>query len=154
MIVEKRRLVTPSGVARLYDTVSREELSYLADSAHKATTKRDECPLCRYRSQVVGRKASFLARALADPRWKEECVRSDGLCQGHLEIVLSQADRSTASMLRDDHARRMKDLSRRLQELQCRQRHDVPEKLAPDEAQSWREARSADPIYAPVFVMG
>ena len=68
--------------------------------------------------------------------------------------MLSQADRSTASMLRDDHARRMKDLSRRLQELQCRQRHDVPEKLAPDEAQSWREARSADPIYAPVFVMG
>jgi hypothetical protein len=98
------------------------------------------------RSQVVGRKTSFLARALADSTWKEEYVRSDGLCQGHLEIVFSQVDRSTASMLRDDHARRMKGLSRRLQELQRKQRYDVTEELTPDDARSWREARSEDLI--------
>jgi hypothetical protein len=49
-------------------------------------------------------------------------------------------------MLRDDHARRMKGLSRRLQELQRKQRYDVTEELTPDDARSWREARSEDLI--------
>lgn len=140
MIVEKRQLVTPSGVARLYDTVSQQELSRLARSAQKDTAKRDDCPLCRYRAQVVERKASFLARALLDETWRKEFSRSDGLCQAHLETVLYQADRSTARMLREDHARRIRDLSHRLQELQRKQRYDVTEQLTPDETRSWREA--------------
>jgi len=50
MIVEKRQLVTPSGVARLYDTVSQEQLSRLSRPARKGAEKTDNCPLCRYRA--------------------------------------------------------------------------------------------------------
>ena len=140
MIVEKRQLVTPSGVARLYDTVSREELSHLSRPARKGAERTDDCPLCRYRAQVAERKASFLVRALADKEWRKEFALSDSLCQAHLEIVLSQANRSIATILREDHAGRIEDLSHLLQELQRKQRYDVPEELTPKEASSWREA--------------
>jgi len=140
MIVEKRQLVTPSGVARLYDTVSREELLHLSRTDHRPETRKDDCPLCRYHDEVAERKASFLARALADNTWWKEYALSDGLCQGHLKVVLSQADRSIATMLRDDHAKRLRDLSHLLQELQRKQRYDVPEQLTHEEASSWREA--------------
>ena len=140
LIVEKRQLVTPSGVARLYDTVSQEELSRLSSVVHKGVAKVDDCPLCRYHEQVEERKASFLARALAEEAWQKEYASSDGLCQPHLEIMLKHVDRSTAQVLRDDHARRLQDLSHRLQELQRKQRYDVPEPLTPDEAIAWREA--------------
>ena len=140
MIVEKRQLVTPSGVARLYETVSREEISHLSHTARKGQGKADECPLCRYRDQSSERKASFLARALREKTWQEEYALSDGLCQAHLETVLKQADGSVAKMLRDDHARRLDDLSHLLQELQRKQRYDVSEELTRDEASSWREA--------------
>lgn len=140
LIVEKRQLVTPSGVARLYDTVSQEELSHLSHSMKKGIAKVDDCPLCRYRAQVEERKASFLAHALADETWQKQFVSSDGLCQAHLETLLKQASRSVAQMLRDDHARRIESLSHLLQELQRKQRYDVPEELTPEEASSWREA--------------
>jgi len=140
MIVENRQLVTPSGVARLYDTVSREEISRLLHAAHSGPASRDECPLCQYRDQASVRKASFLAQALADEQWQKEYARSDGLCQVHLEMVLGQADRSVEKMLRADHARRLEDLSHLLQELQRKQRYDVPDELTTEEANSWREA--------------
>ena len=140
MIVEKRQLVTPSGVARLYETVSREEISHLSQAARKGQGKADECPLCQYRDQSSERKASFLARALREKAWQEEYALSDGLCQARLETVLKQADGSVAKMLRDDHARRLDDLSHLLQELQRKQRYDVSEELTRDEASSWREA--------------
>ena len=139
MVVEKRQLVTPSGVARLYDTVSREELSFLPRAVQKGAKKADKCPLCQYRDQASARKASFLARALRNETWQEEYALSDGLCQGHFEAVLEQADRSVAEMLRDDYAKRLENLSHRLQELQRKQRYDVSEKLTPEEASSWRE---------------
>ncbi len=140
MIVEKRQLVTPSGVARLYDTVSREEISHLSHFTQKNSTKRDNCPLCRYRDQVTDQKASFLAHALADEGWQREFAASDGLCQGHLDMVVEYADKQTAHILRDDYAKRLEDLSHLLQELQRKQRYDVPDELTPEEAISWREA--------------
>ena len=140
MIVEKRQLVTPSGVARLYDTVSREEISHLSHFTQKNLTKRDNCPLCRYRDQVTDRKASFLAHALADEGWQREFAASDGLCQGHLDVVVEYADKQTAHILRDDYAKRLEGLSHLLEELQRKQRYDVPDELTPEEAISWREA--------------
>ncbi len=139
-IVEKRQLVTPSGVARLYETVSHKELSHLARSSQKGTTKAEECPLCRYREQATERKASFLTQALLDEAWQRKYAVSDGLCQRHLETAVEQANRSVARLLREDHARRLQDLARLLQELQRKQRYDVSEQLIPDEANSWREA--------------
>ena len=139
LVVEKRQLVTPSGVARLYDTVSREEISRLSHAGQAGRAKVKECPLCRYRDQAAERKGSFLARSLREEPWWDEYALSDGLCQQHLETVIAQASRPVAKMLRNDHARRLEDLSRLLQELQRKQRYDVSEELTCEEANSWRE---------------
>ncbi len=137
-VTAKRQLVTPSGVARLYETVTKE---FLAGLARKRTPEtRQECPLCRYRDQAAARYAYFLAVTLADSEWQQAFVKSDGLCISHFNAVIAQADRNVVTFLNDDQTRRLRDLLHRLQELQRKQRYDVPEPLTPEEIASWREA--------------
>ncbi len=137
-ITEKRQLVTPSGVARLYETVTKEFLASLA--RERPAEARQECPLCRYRDQATARYAYFLAVTLAEPEWQEAFAKSDGLCISHFNAVIAQADRNVVAFLKDDQTRRLRDLLHRLQELQRKQRYDVPEPLTPEEIASWREA--------------
>jgi len=137
-IVEKRQLVTPSGVARLYETVTQEAITALSKPIQRLHHER--CPLCRYREQLEDRQAYFLAVTLKDKTWQDAFTHSDGLCQPHLEAVLNHADRSVAAFIVKDHSRRLRNLHHRLQELQRKQRYDVAEPVTPEEAASWCEA--------------
>lgn len=135
-IVESRQLVTPSGVARLYETVSKEFLR--KPSAPRSESQ--DCPLCRYRRQAEERYSYFLADTLANPTWQDMFTRSDGLCMSHFELVRQHANREAAAFLEDDQSRRLHELIHLLQELQRKQRYDVPEPLTQEESASWREA--------------
>jgi len=137
-VVEGRRLMTPSGVARLYETVVRELSRRLA--ALQPRLKRDGCPLCAYAGELAERESYTLARLLRNPRWREGFADSDGLCLPHLQTVLPHADREVRKWLLTDFRRRLVELERRLGELQRKQRYDVEETLTPEEAASWREA--------------
>ncbi len=132
-IVESRQLVTPSGVARLYETVTRESLH------NHLSAGGQDCPLCRYRRQAEERYTYFLADTLADPDWQELFTHSDGLCMSHFELVMKQANHEAAEFLRNDQSRRLRELLLLLQELQRKQRYDVPEPLTPEESASWHE---------------
>jgi len=135
-IVESRQLVTPSGVARLYETVTKEFL-------HRPSAQHPEardCPLCRYRRQAEERYTYFLADTLAEPDWQELFTRSDGLCMSHFELVMKHANREAAEFIQNDQSRRLRELLHLLQELQRKQRYDVPEPLTPEESASWHEA--------------
>ncbi len=134
-VTESRQLVTPSGVARLYETVTRE---FLGEIAHPRPEQ--DCPLCRYRHQAEERYAYFLATTLADPKWREALSHSDGLCVPHFKLTLAQANREVRDYLIEEQARRLKDLLHRLRELQRKQRYDVPEPVTPAESIAWREA--------------
>ncbi len=136
MIVESRQLVTPSGVARLYETVTKEFLRDLSTTR----SENQDCPLCRYRKQAEERYAYFLATTLLDPAWQESFAHSDGLCMSHFALVKQHAKREVAEFLVNDQSRRLHELLHLLQELQRKQRYDVPEPLTPEESASWREA--------------
>lgn len=135
-VVEGRRLMTPSGVARLYETVVRELKSQLAFPRRK----RDGCPLCSYAVQTGERQAYFLARLLEGEEWRTAFSRSQGLCWPHLRALLPHAAREVRGWVIRDFTRRLESLERDLAELQRKQRYDVCEGLTPGEAGSWREA--------------
>ncbi len=137
-VVEKRQLVTPSGVARLYETVTREFLKALPRM--QPVEDHQQCPLCYHRDQSAARYAYFLATTLTKPEWQEAFSHSDGLCIPHFNMVIAQANQDVVKFLVDDQSRRLRDLLHRLQELQRKQRYDVHEPLTPEEIASWREA--------------
>ena len=135
-VVEGRRLMTPSGVARLYETAVRELKSQLAFPARV----RDGCPLCSYAARTADRHAYFLARLLDGEEWRAAFSHSQGLCWPHLRALLPHADREVRGWITRDFRGRLEGLERDLIELQRKQRYDVPEELSPSEADSWREA--------------
>lgn len=135
-VVEGRRLMTPSGVARLYETAVRELKSRLA-FPHK---RQDGCPLCSYAARTEERQAYFLARLLEGEEWREAFSRSQGLCWPHVRALLPHAGREVRGWVLRDFTRRLESLERDLAELQRKQRYDVCEGPSPREAGSWQEA--------------
>ena len=139
-VVEGRRLMTPSGVARLYETVVKALEGELRQGRLRGNAKKPECPLCTYAKNTAERQAYFLARLLSTREWRKEYEASDGLCWPHVRQVLAQAPREVQGWLTQDFAGRLERLRRNLSELQRKQRYDVPEPVTPEEADSWREA--------------
>lgn len=138
-VVEGNRLLTPSGVARLYETVVRELIARLR-SPHNLAQKDRGCPVCVYSRETAEREGYFLARLLASPEWRQAFAGSDGLCFPHFKLTLAHADRALRSWLVQDMRRRLEGLLARLADLQRKQRYDIPEPVSPEEAASWREA--------------
>jgi len=139
-VVEGRRLMTPSGVARLYETVVKALEGELRQGRLRGNAKKPECPLCTYAKNTAERQAYFLAQLLSTREWRKEYEASDGLCWPHVRQVLAQAPREVQGWLTQDFAGRLERLRRNLSELQRKQRYDVPEPVTPEEADSWREA--------------
>ena len=139
-VVEGRRLMTPSGVARLYETVVKALEGELRQGRLRGNAKKPECPLCTYAKNTAERQAYFLAQLLSTREWRKEYEASDGLCWPHVRQVLAQAPREVQEWLTQDFAGRLERLRRNLSELQRKQRYDVPEPVTPEEADSWREA--------------
>jgi len=139
-VVEGRRLMTPSGVARLYETVVKALEGELRQGRLRGNAKKPECPLCTYAKNTAERQAYFLAQLLSTREWQKEYEASDGLCWPHVRQVLAQAPREVQEWLTQDFAGRLERLHRNLSELQRKQRYDVPEPVTPEEADSWREA--------------
>ena len=135
-VVEGRRLMTPSGVARLYETAVRELRAQLAVPKRR----RDGCPLCSYAERTAGRQVYFLARLLAGEEWRGAFSASQGVCWPHLRALLPHASREVRKWALRDFSRRLEKLEHELAELQRKQRYDVPEGLSLEEADSWREA--------------
>ncbi len=139
-VVEEKRLMTPSGVARLYETVVRRLAGSLAGSPTRLSLKRGDCPLCTYAAEAADRESYFLARLLRLPEWREKFAASDGLCLPHLQTTLRHCDREVRGWLLADFERRLAELAANLRELQRKQRYDVHEPLSSEEAGAWREA--------------
>ncbi|MBC7098416.1 hypothetical protein H5T52_04780 [Candidatus Bipolaricaulota bacterium] len=139
-VVEGRRLMTPSGVARLYETVVNALERKLQQGLLRGNANKTECPLCTYANGTAERQAYFLARLLSTREWQKEYKASDGLCWPHGRLVLKQASRGVQSWLMGDFVQRLERLGGLLAELQRKQRYDVPEPVTPEEADSWREA--------------
>lgn len=141
LVVEERHLVTPSGVARLYGSVVRS----LLERPRRGFTTRPPspergCPLCGYAGRTAGHYAALAASLLEEGEWRERFRNSEGFCLPHLRLVWEAAGQGVRRFLLRDLEERLADLSRRLEELQKKQRYDVPEALRPGEADSWREA--------------
>jgi len=139
-VVEGRRLMTPSGVARLYETVVKTLTRELQRGLTRGGANKTECPLCVYAKGTAERQVYFLARLLPAQEWKKEYKASDGLCWPHARQVLAHAPREVQEWLTQDLAGRLERLHRNLSELQRKQRYDVPEPATPEEVDSWREA--------------
>ena len=132
--------MTPSGVARLHETVVKALEGELRQGRLRGNAKKPECPLCTYAKNTAERQAYFLAQLLSTREWRKEYEASDGLCWPHVRQVLAQAPRAVQGWLTQDFAGRLERLRRNLSELQRKQRYDVPEPVTPEEADSWREA--------------
>jgi len=140
LVVEGRRLMTPSGVARLYESTVRSLLARLAGYPGRGKPRPDECPLCKYAQETAEREAYFLASLLREEGWRKAFEGSDGLCWPHFSLTLSQAHPELRKWLVDEYRRRLSGLLHRLSELQRKQRYDVSEPISREEADSWREA--------------
>jgi len=135
-LVRERNLITPSGVARLYETLSREAREILTGKELPA----QHCYLCSYSRETARRYAGSLAVLLETERSQEIYLSSQGLCFPHLSLVWGFASPKVRQFLQEDMAGRLRDLEERLRELQRKQRYDVHDPLRPEEAVSWQEA--------------
>mgnify|MGYP001080581813 CR=1 FL=1 len=133
-VVESRELVTPSSVARLYETVVHSLLQDLPRPS------RGVCPLCETAEEVTDRESWFLGRLLLDPEFWGAFQRSDGLCLPHFLRVYALAPEKIRPSLLSDFQERLSSLLRHLRELQRKERFDVEERPTEEEARSWREA--------------
>jgi len=76
-VVETRELITPTSVARLYETVVSQVLQDLPRLSH------GPCPLCEFAEEAAERESFFLGKLLLDPEFWEAFQRSDGLGLPH-----------------------------------------------------------------------
>lgn len=139
-VVETRELVTPTGVARLYETVVEKALAELVGFRGRKGLTRGECPLCEVAREAEDRESWFLGKFLADAEFWAAYERSDGLCLPHFFSVWSRSPVKVRPKLRLDFQKRLSGLLERLRELQRKERFDVDEPLTPEEIESWREA--------------
>ncbi len=139
-VVETRELVTPTGVARLYETAVDKVLFELAALQGRKFLVRGECPLCEVAQEAEDRESWFFGRFLADAEFWVAYERSDGLCLPHFLSVWPRASTAVRQKLLSDFRGRLSDLLERLRELQRKERFDVDEPVTAEEAESWREA--------------
>ena len=86
-VVEIRELVTPTSVARLYETAVSQVLQNLP------RPNRGPCPLCELAEEAAERESFFLGKLLLDPEFWGAFQRSDGLCLPHFLRVWRLAPR-------------------------------------------------------------
>lgn len=140
-VVQTRELVTPTGVARLYETVVAHALAALTDLPRRRKSAfRAECPLCALAKEAEDRESWFLGELLGDPRFWALYENSDGLCLPHLLEVWARAPEEVRPKLLEDFRARLERLLARLREFQRKERFDVDELPTPEEVASWREA--------------
>ena len=95
-VVETRELVTPTSVARLYETVVSQVLQDLP------RPNRGPCPLCEIAEEAAERESFFLGKLLLDPEFWEAFQRSDGLCLPHfLRVWRLAPEKIRPSLLSD-----------------------------------------------------
>jgi len=133
-VVEIRELVTPTSVARLYETAVSRVLQDLP------RPNRRPCPLCELAEEAAERESFFLGKLLLDPEFWEAFQRSDGLCLPHFLRVWRLAPEKIRPSLLSDQRARFHRLLQNLRELQRKERFDVGEKPTEAEIRSWREA--------------
>ena len=133
-VVETRELVTPTSVARLYETAVSQVLQDLP------RPNRGPCPLCELAEKAAERESFFLGKLLLDPEFWEAFQRSDGLCLPHFLRVWRLAPEKIRPSLLSDQRARFHRLLQNLRELQRKERFDVGEKPTEAEIRSWREA--------------
>ncbi len=138
-VATERELVTPTGVARLYETVVAQALAILSNGDLKRG-KPAECPLCRSSRDTAARQAAFLAQALAHPDLWTAYERSEGLCLPHFTLTLMEAPFELRPRLLSDQIRRLQALLTHLREFQRKERYDVREAPTQEELSSFREA--------------
>jgi len=134
-MVRERNLITPSGVARFYQSLS----AYVRERIWKGIPE-GRCRLCTYAHAAATRYAGALARYLEAEINRDLYERSDGLCLPHLRATLAAARPRVREFLRGDFVRRLNELEKALQELQRKQSYDVPETPTPEESAAWTEA--------------
>ncbi len=140
-VVETRELLTPTGVARLYETVVSHALEVSADlTGRRKTVPKEECPLCAVAKDAEDRQSWFFSRLLGEPAFWELYESSDGLCLPHLLAVWAQAPAKARPALLADFRRRLAHLLHGLREFQRKERFDVHEPPTPEELASWKEA--------------
>jgi hypothetical protein len=133
-VVETRELVTPTSVARLYETVVSQVLQDLP------RPNRGPCPLCELAEEAAERESFFLGKLLLDPEFWKAFQRSDGLCLPHFLRVWRLAPEKIRPSLLSDQRERFHRLLQNLREFQRKERFDVLEKPTEEEIRSWREA--------------
>ncbi|MGC8962674.1 MAG: hypothetical protein ACP5LK_01750 [Candidatus Bipolaricaulaceae bacterium] len=138
--VETRELVTPTGVARLYESVVARALEVLPNLRGRASLPRGRCPLCQIAQETEERESWFLGRLLADPQLWAVYRDSEGLCLPHFLSVWPEASEEVRQKLLSDFQERLSRLLVRLREFQRKERFDVDEPPTPEEIASWREA--------------
>lgn len=139
-VVETRELVTPTGVARLYETVAVHAVEEVERIRGREPLSRKNCPLCEIAQEAADREAWSLGRLLVDPEFWRVYESSDGLCLPHFSLVSQRTPAQIRTKLGKDFRRRLARLLQNLRELQRKERFDVNESLTPEEIQSWREA--------------
>ena len=140
-VVETRELLTPTGVARLYESVVTRALTALAELGGRTKAlSKEECPLCVLAKDAEDRQSWFFAQLLGDPGFWGLYEGSDGLCLPHLLSVWAQAPGHVRPALLADFRRRLAQLLQRLREFQRKERFDVAEAPTAEELRSWREA--------------
>lgn len=139
-VVEERELVTPTSVARLYETAVAEALTRLSRPHEKIRAERKECPLCEVARETEERESWFLAKLLADPEFWAAYEGSDGLCLPHFLSIWPKVPSRVRAKFREDFQRRLSRLLRNLRELQRKERFDVDKPLTLEESTSWQEA--------------
>ena len=153
-IVSEREMMTESSIARLYETAVmtyRERLEDISTAkrgpspSHRAgkslvrqTTA--ECMVCEASRQAVTGDIAALLRMLCHEEHRPVYIKSDGLCNPHFALAIQKVETNTSRFLLADQERRMKEVQRRLFELQRKQSYDVQEKPTIEEEHSWIEA--------------
>lgn len=139
-VVKTRELVTPTGVARLYETVVTHALEELANLSSRKLSPQRACPLCQLAQEVAERESWFLGRLLADPEFWAAYENCDGLCLPHFLLAWREAPVHVRPRFLSDFQERLARLLERLRELQRKERFDVDEAPTPEELESWQEA--------------
>lgn len=139
-VVETRELLTPTGVARLYETVVSRALTAFAELAKGKKVAKEGCPLCTVAKDAAERQSWFFGRLAEDPEFWALYEGSDGLCLPHFLAVWAQAPAKVRPKILADFHCRLTQLLARLRELQRKERFDVDELPTPEELLSWREA--------------
>lgn len=67
-VVENRELVTPTGVARLYETVVARALEAVSVLRGRASLSQGKCLLCQLAQETEERESWFFGKLLADPK--------------------------------------------------------------------------------------